>query len=162
MTGIGIRVFSNSKVYYCLIEKQTDGTLNYLDISYLNVPLSINRPEALNFIRNTILDILTEYNVTKAVIRIDEFGGTLNSTAIERYYLEGVIQESLASSNVQNFFAGQISEITKVAKFQKTDFKKFANAEIDFTEIPPTKNWKNDFSLEERESILACYTSLNL
>lgn len=162
MIGIGIRVYSNSKVYYCLIEKLSDGTINYLDVSHLNVPLSINRPESLNFIRNTILDILTEYGVTKAVIRIAEFGGTLNSIAIERYYLEGVIQESLASSNVQNFIAGQISEISKVGRFAMTDFKKFANAEKDFTKIPSSKNWKSDFSLEERETILTANASLNL
>ena len=55
MRVIGLRVFSNSVVHYCIIEKLPDDSFNYLDISQINIPLSINKPEALNFTRNTLL-----------------------------------------------------------------------------------------------------------
>jgi hypothetical protein len=161
MKVIGLRVFSNSVVHYCIIEKLQDDSLNYLDISQINIPLSINRPEALNFTRNTLLDILEEYEVKSAVIRIPEFGRTINGTAIERSYIEGVIQESLASSTVDNFLAGQIAELTRIAGFPKTDFKKYADAELDFPTIPDGLDWKK-LGIEKRECILACFTAFNL
>lgn len=161
MIGIGLRTYSNTKVYYCLIEKSSNNSLNYIDVSFIRVPLALTLPEALNFIRNTILDILIQYKVTRAVIRISEYGGQFNPS-VGRIYLEGVIQETLASSMVEKYLAGQISEITKIAAIEKTDFKLMANAEKEFEFRPPGKDWKNDFSLEERESIIACYTSLNL
>lgn len=157
MRGIGIRVYSNSRIYYCLMEKEEDDILNYLDISYLNVPLSIELPEQLNFIRNTLLDILNQYEVQRAVIRLAE----LNGASTERIYLEGVIQESLSSSNVERFLAGQIAQITKVGQMDRTDFKKYASAEMSFPYIPEDMNW-GALKQEERECILACYTSLNL
>lgn len=162
MTAIGLRVYSNSIVYYCIIEKLPDDSINYLDISQINIPLSIDRPEALSFTRNTLLDILEQYKVTNAVIRIAEYGGTINNIAIERFYIEGVIQESLASSSVSKFLAGQIGELTRVARIPKTDFKKYASAEINFENIPASLDWKKDLSLENRECILACIASLNL
>lgn len=135
MVGIGLRVYSNSKVYYTLIDRKNNGDLTYLDISHLIIPEAISRPEALNFLRNTILDILLEYNVKKAIIRMAEFGRTITTEAVERYYIEGVLQESLASSNVDSYLAGNISEITRIGKIVKTDFKKLANGEINFKEF---------------------------
>lgn len=167
MIAIGIRVYSDSSIYYCIIRKDGE-ELNYHTVSKINVPLSLEKPEALNFVRNTLLDILIAYNVQSAVVRIPEivtnplFVKKIDKKAIERYYLEGVIQESLAGSNVNKFLVGQIAELTKVAGMIKTDFKRYADAEIDFQLIPSGLNWKKDFTFEERESILACITALNL
>ncbi len=161
MHGIGIRVYSNSTVYYTIIEENTDGNLVYKSIDRLYVPSALERPERLNFIRNTLLDIISEYKVTKAAIRIAEFGGTIDKNAIERLYLEGVIQEAFASSTVENFDAAQIARLCAVAGIERTDFKKLAKAEIDFEHFPEDLNWGN-YSLEERESVLAAYTALKL
>lgn len=161
MKTIGLRVYSNSKIYYCIIEKTSDETLNYLDISHLNVPKSLSWPESLNFVRNTILDLLVEYNVKNAIIRICEFGMTLNKNLIERSYIEGVLQETIASSSVEKFIAGQISEFTSLLGIPRDNFKKYANAELTYDNIPSTLNW-NNFSLEERETILTANAALNL
>ena len=163
MIVIGLRVYSNSIVYYAVIEKQSEDNFNFLDISQINVPLSIEWPEALNFTRNTLLDILMEYKVDNAALRIAEFGRTLNKIAIERHYIEGVIQESLASSSVNKFVAGQISELTGIANMPKTDFKKYANGEIHSPHYPTTEtpNWSS-LILEKRECVLACFTAFKL
>jgi len=161
MKTIGLRVYSNSKIYFSIIEHQTDGSLNYLNISHLNIPKSLNWPEALNFIRNTILDIILEYEVKNAIIRICEFGMTLNKNLIERSYIEGVLQETIASSNVEKFLVGQISEFTSLLGIPRENFKKYANAELIYPNIPATLDW-NNFSLEERETILTANAAFNL
>lgn len=161
MITIGLRVYSNNKIYYCILEQSSSGDLNYLDISHVNVPKSLIWPEALNFIRNTILDILIEYNVTKAIIRICEFGFILNKNLIERNYIEGVLQEAIASSSVEKFLAGQISEFASLLAIPRNDFKKYANAQLTFAYIPTNLNW-DAFSVEERETILTANAAINL
>lgn len=160
MITIGLRVYSNSKIYYCILEQTSTGNLNYLDISHVNVPKSLIWPEALNFIRNTILDILIEYQVDKAIIRICEFGFMLNTKLIERNYIEGVLQETIASSSVEKFLAGQISEFAPLLSIPRSDFKKYTSAQLTF-KLPTSLDW-NKFSLEERETILTANAAINL
>lgn len=161
MTVIGLRVKSNSRIYYCILEKLPDETLNYVDISHINIPKSLNWPEALNYVRNTIIDIITLYDVKKAVIRISEFGTTFNNSTVERIYIEGVLQETIASSNIENYLAGRISEFTPLLEIEKKQFKKYADAEIDYEIIPEDYNWQRQ-SLETRETILTANAALNL
>ena len=161
MRAIGLRVCSNHTVYYTIIEKNDSGDLDYLAISQVNVPRCLNRPEALNFTRNTLLDILKEYEVSNAVIRIAEFGGTLKQVIVERFFIEGVIQECLASSSVDCFASGRINEITSISNMPTTDFKEYVNATLDYKNIPDSVNWSK-LSKEKRESILACNAALEL
>lgn len=161
MTTIGLRVYSNSKIYYCILEQDSGGDLNYLDISHLNIPSSLQWPEALNYVRNTILDVLLQYRVDKAIIRICEFGTTLNGTLIERSYVEGVLQEAIASSNVNKYLAGKIAEFSSLLGMQRENFKRYATAELAYTNIPPNFDW-NKFSLEERETILTANAAINI
>jgi hypothetical protein len=162
MVGIGIRVYSNSRIYYAIISYDKEkGELAYKSISHLNVPVTLEKPEQLNFIRNSILDLMLEYNVEMAAIRLAEMGiGTIKQTTIDRYYLEGVIQEAIASSPVRKYVAGPIAKLS--ASFEKrTDFKEYAGGVKDFEHLPEDINWKA-LTLEERESVLACFAAINL
>jgi hypothetical protein len=161
ITSIGLRVYSNQRVFYTLIERSPSGDLSYLDISFLSIPLSLDVPESLSFIRNTLIDIMLEYNVNRAAIRIAEYTGTLDRIAIARTYYEGVIQESLESSQVEKYVAGQISRLSKLAEIEKTDFKLLRDGEIEFKMFPTDRDWKK-LSKEERESVLAAYAALQL
>ncbi len=161
MTSIGLRVYSNSKIYYCVVEKDVNGNIAYRDISYLVIPKALKWPEALTFTRYTILDILNQYEIKTAIIRICEYGTTFSTNILERCYIEGVLQESIASSSVDLFLAGQISEFTSLLRIPKEDFKKYANGELEYRNIPDEFNWAN-FSLETRETILTANAALNL
>lgn len=44
MVGIGLQVYSNSAVYYSIISSE-GGALSFNDISYLAIPVSLNKPE---------------------------------------------------------------------------------------------------------------------
>jgi hypothetical protein len=161
MIGAGLRVVSDSRIYYCIIDQNSTG-LNYSDISHIQVPMALDRPERLNFVRNTWLDILNLYSVNRAVIRISEFSGfALNHTGYERLYLEGVLQECLAGSGVEKFIATQISQLESAGQFERKSWKKFADGTNTFEHIPPEIDWSK-LKLEERESILAAYISIHL
>lgn len=161
MVGLGLRVYSNSTIYYCIIKKEEDGTLNYVQLSHLEIPKSVEFSEALSFIRNTLTDVFAEYGVTRAIIRLPEYMSSVKKITIERFYVEGVLLEALASSNIEKHLGGQIAELTRIGNIEKTQFKQLAKGESHFKFCPDNINWVK-LKLEQRESILASFISLNL
>ncbi|MND90722.1 hypothetical protein D3C87_32340 [compost metagenome] len=161
MVGIGLRVYSNSIIYYSIIEQKHDGSLQLLNISNLKTPKSTNFPEALSYIRSTLNDILSEYKVSSGVVRLPEQLRSIRKSSIERFYIEGVILETLASSKVGKYLGAQISELTNVGGIPKKSFKKLADGEIEFDYDFENVTWKK-LKGEERESIIAAYASLKL
>ncbi|MCF8411540.1 MAG: hypothetical protein K9G31_09635 [Crocinitomicaceae bacterium] len=157
MNVIGFRVYSDKKIYYCIIEKLADDTIYYLDYSSIEIPQALNWPEALEYTRNTILDILNLYEIKHTVIRIAEFDGA----SLERCYIEGVLQEAIASSPVEKFQTGQISTIASLLNIQRENFKQLVNNETLYTEIPDEIDWIR-ISKPEREAILTANSALNL
>lgn len=160
MVGIGLRVYSNSAIYYSIISSEGD-TLSFHDISSLAIPVSLDKPEQLAYVRNTLLDIIDQYKIQRAVIRLSEMTGKYNQLAIERHFCEGVIQESFASSTVEKFKAGRIAELVRLLEVPRDKFKKYVDNEEEFGLLPKEINWKK-CSKEERESIIACICSLKL
>ncbi|WP_312973307.1 hypothetical protein [Atlantibacter sp.] len=71
-------------------------------VDVVNIPQTLSTPEKLKYIRNSISDILREYLVDTAAIRVAE--STSKNLNIDRLYIEGVIQEAFASSNVAQYF----------------------------------------------------------
>ncbi|HFI1960083.1 TPA: hypothetical protein ACW96C_004414 [Yersinia enterocolitica] len=98
MRILGVRAAPKvaSFVVYC----NEDGTLKCVDV--IKIPLTLSTPEKLKYVRNNILDILREYNVSIACIRISESNS--QNLNIERLYIEGVIQEAFSSSNVKSYY----------------------------------------------------------
>ena len=160
MIGIGFRVYSNKKIYYTIIEKDED-SFNYITIDKLIIPLSMNEPERLNYIRNTIMDIIEEYQITTALVRVKETLNNMTKLHVQRFYIEGVLLESLAGSSVSNYKLGQISTMSMILEIDRKDFKKLANNELTFDKLPDELDWEK-LCKEERESILACHSALNL
>lgn len=160
MVGIGIRVYSNKKIFYTIIEETKD-SYNFINIDCLNIPLSLNAPDRLNYIRNTLLDILSEYKVNNAVLRVKEMVRSVKKYDIERFYVEGVLLETLSDSSVESYDLGQISTLAKHLEIDRSDFKKLSNNEMSFHLIPDKVDWAK-LSKEERESILTCHAALNL
>lgn len=160
MIGIGIRVLSNKRVYYSIIEETEDGYI-YSTISFFVVPLAMNEPERLNYIRNTIIDIINEYNVTTALVRVRERLNNINNLALKRFYIEGVLLEAIAGSKVTKYKLGKISSITSLLGIDRANFKKLSNNEMQWENLPETLDWA-ELGLEEREAILSCLASLKL
>lgn len=142
MISIGLRV-EPKKITFAIIDIEENEILN---IEKLIVPISLDVPEQLKYIRLNLLDIIREYDVNVAGIRIIESNArTLN---VERIQIEGVIQEAFASSSIEKYFIGQISSISAKLGFPRTDFKKY----IDNTLQYKIEGWENLRS-EEKEAL---------
>ncbi|GAA0469661.1 hypothetical protein [Tatumella punctata] len=98
MRILGVRAAPKvaSFVVYCTEDKE----LKCVDV--IKIPQTLSTPEQLKYIRNNILDILREFDVSLAAIRVCE--ANAQKPSIDRLYLEGVIQEAFSSSNVRNYY----------------------------------------------------------
>ncbi len=160
MIGLGLRVMSNKKIFYTIINEKADA-FEFLTVSHIIVPIALNQPERLNYLRNTLIDIIKQYKIDHAVIREAETIFKTTKVLIQRLHIEGVILETIASGNIKKYEAGKIATLTRLLDFQNGEFKNFADNISQFEEIPDSMNWSK-LSLEERESILACHASLKL
>jgi len=152
--SIGIRVTPRT-IYYSIVE-ENKGEIEIKIIDKVNNPKALNMPEQLKFLRNTLCDIINEFKITNACIRIAE--STAQSLNISRVYIEGIIQELFASSTIEKYFVGQISSISSNLGIERSNFKPFAEGKEIFLGI---ENWKN-YSLEHRESLMSAISALNI
>lgn len=141
---IGVRA-SPTEVIYCVFDSEEDQIIN---IGKISIPKSLGVPEQLKHIRLNLLDILREYDISEAGIRILE--PTAQSISIERVQIEGVIQEAFASSNVKNYYIGQISSISSRIGIERTQFKPLVDGE---ESLEGFENWEG-LSKTEREATL--------
>lgn len=111
MSSIGFRV-SPKKVTYAVVHGPTDGKFKVTSLGEVCVPYSLEAPRQLRFIRTTLLDIIEENGTTRAGLRIGE--STAQRRDPFRLNLEGVVQELLASSDVESFVAGPIATIASL------------------------------------------------
>ena len=154
MISIGLRATPH-EIYYSIVDEK-DGITILITCSELKIPISLNFPEKLNFVRKTFKDIIYEYEVKNAGIRITE--SKAQSTSSERISYEAILQELLANSSVSKYFVGQISNISAKLGFPRENFKPCICKSGDFSRIA---NW-NKYNNLQKEAILVGVAALNL
>ncbi len=152
-TSIGIRVKPDAVIYSLIRENNHEKEVILVD--KVNVPVALQIPEQLKFIRSTFLDIIYENAINLACIRITE--PTARTISIERINMEAVIQELIASSTIEKYYVGQISNISAKLGMARENFKTILMSKTcDFFE-----DW-NNFNKEEKESLLASLSAFNI
>ena len=68
--AIGFRV-TPSEIFYSIVVNQKD-EYEFISISSLKIPVAIDEPKKLSFIRNTVSTILLQYNIDYAGIKLTE------------------------------------------------------------------------------------------
>lgn len=160
MKAIGIRVKSK-EIIYCVVEEKkiNDEIECYIHTNEkLIVPQALEMPDRLSYVRTSFESIIKEFNVDSAGIRIAEMSNTVNTSIIERMYLEGVIQELLSNCSVNHYFSGRKS---KIARLLETDQKTVSSFMDGVTPLYGFSDW-NGYTTEEREAIVAGFASLQL
>jgi hypothetical protein len=154
LRAIGIRV-SPKRVYYAIVTC-TDELCELLTVSSLLVPPALQPPDQLRFVRTTLLDIMDEYTVARAGIRISEY--TAQKISIERINIEGVVQELLSSSGVDAYFAGRIANIAALVREpDRARIKRYFDGE----QFMSVTRWDSLVS-EAREAIVTGVAALGL
>ena len=150
MITIGIRAAPGA-VTFAVIDTDKNSIIN---VEKIKIPAAFETPDALKYVRLNLLDILREYQVERAGIRVTE--STAESTSTERIQLEGVIQEAFASSELKGYYVGQISSISARVGFDRARFKPMVAGEDD----PGVENW-GAMGKEAREAILCAMGAKN-
>ena len=143
MRTIGIRAAPKA-VTFVVFDADADAVLNVEDI---RIPIAFHTPEALNYVRNNLLDILREYGIERDGIRMTE--QSAQSPNIARIQIEGVVQEAFASSLLKSYYVGQISSISARLGIERADFKRYVDGQLDW----PVENWAS-LRKEQREALL--------
>jgi len=107
MKILGIRV-EPKKTTFVVISYENE-EFEVINNECIKVPAALDFPEKLKYIRSCVLDILREYEITIAGIRVAESNS--QNLDITRLHIEGVIQEAFASSNVDKYFIGRKTSI---------------------------------------------------
>jgi hypothetical protein len=143
------------------LERGDVGEIAVIDIAHLSVPLALEIPERLSFVRNTFLDILIEYDVSSAAIRIPESSRfRVRNTTVERYFLEGVLQECLASSMVNRFVVARGASLATFAGWSAGQFKVLCEAASAPSGLGEAVDWPA-LSIEGKESLVAAYAAVS-
>ncbi|UOQ47754.1 hypothetical protein MUN88_17120 [Gracilibacillus caseinilyticus] len=153
MYSIGIRVLPTKKtpkIYYAVVKIDGD-EFEVVRNSFLNIPVSIDVPEQLAFIRTNFLAIILEFEVTHAGLRISE--SIAQTPSVYRMHIEGVIQELFANSSIQKYSVLKIPQMSRL--LEDKHIKDYIEAKKIFAE---DNDWKS-YKQEERESILASVAS---
>lgn len=153
--SIGLRA-KPDKVIYTIVKDNIDDTADIVVVDELILPIALELPEQLKFIRNTFLDIILEFNVNKACIRIAE--SVAQNTSFNRTNIEAVLQELIASSKIEKYYIGRIASISSKLGFEREKFKEYVDNKENYSSV---EQW-DKFSCDERESILAALSALNL
>jgi len=152
--SIGIRA-TPSCIFYAIVKENKD-SFEIISIDKLVVPTALIIPEQLKFIRNTFLDIVDEFNINLACIRVTE--STAQQTSNFRIAIEAVVQELFASSSIEYYFSGQISNISAKLSFNRDLFKSYVAGTVSYLDLD---GWSK-YNSESREALLAAFSALKL
>jgi hypothetical protein len=151
LNTIGIRV-SPSEVTFSIFDTDEDSIINIEEIA---IPNALTIPERLKYIRCNILDVLREYEVKKAGIRLSE--PSARQINLERVQIESVILEAFASSNLDDYYYGAISTIAAKNNIPRQNIKPLVKGDTNHETI---ENWQ-ELSEKEREAVLTAIGARN-
>lgn len=154
-TSIGIRVKPDAVIYSVI--QETDDSKEIIVIDKVNVPIALEIPEQLKFIRSTFLDIVLENQINLACIRVTE--SIVRKISVERINIEAVIQELIASSSIEKYYVGQIATISAKLGIAREKFKPIIESKESKCEF--FDDW-NQYNKEEKESLLAALSAFNI
>lgn len=144
MKSLGIRAKPSE---FTIAVYDSDGN-ELVNVEKVKIPKALQTPEALKYVRNTILDILREFKISSAGIRSTE--SNAQQLSIRRIEIEGVIQEAFASSTIESYYVGQISSISARIGIERANFKRYINGEVEYDLV---ENW-DDLDQDSREAVL--------
>jgi Holliday junction resolvasome RuvABC endonuclease subunit len=152
MRVLGIRVAPRC-IYFCIIEEE-NGQINILTVDTINVPVALDLPRCLSYIRTNVLSIIKEYGVKQAGLKMYE--GNTQRVDTFRLNMEGVILELLADSSVEKYFQAYIKSIASRLESTPQEIKDMLSGNMVPFDIVDWEKYKK----EHREAILTGLASL--
>ncbi|MBP0047496.1 hypothetical protein H9C73_02010 [Marinobacterium sp. AK62] len=153
MNILGIRV-EPKKTNFVVLGK-VNGQFEVINSEVIKVPSALDFPEKLKYIRNCVLDILREYSIFYAGIRVAE--ANTQNLDITRLHIEGVVQEAFSSSNVGGYFTGRKTSIAARLNLKPKQLDAVFKGQRDFNGIV---NWNILSRKNSREAALVAMVAV--
>ena len=147
MNILGIRV--EPKITTFVVIESNNEKFTVINSEVIKVPAALDFPEKLKYIRNCVLDILREYAVNIAGIRVAE--GNTQNLDVTRLHIEGVIQEAFSSSDVGSYFTGRKSSIASRLGININELDEVLKGKVNYSTIC---NWEILKSQSSKEAAL--------
>ena len=106
MRSLGIRV-TGEEINLCIVDSED----KELILDKIILPPLFDFPRKLKYLRFNLIDILSEYEICYVSIKVVEYNAKNINT--NRCFIEGVIQESLATSNILSFVVDNVQSLSK-------------------------------------------------
>ncbi|OOB78478.1 MAG: hypothetical protein BEN19_08940 [Epulopiscium sp. Nuni2H_MBin003] len=148
--SIGFRVKAN-EIYYCIVSNNTDD-YTIKSISSLKVPILMDIPDKLAYIRNNIITIISQYNVCYAGIKLIEGYENLNHTHLFRFNLEGVLIELFSSTIINKYLLCTFNTISTILELTTYNCSDMMREVLDITDYKTDEN--QEVTLHYQEAIL--------
>jgi len=152
---LGIRVEPKQTTFVIIHRKNDD--LILINCECIKVPAALDFPEKLKYLRNCVLDILREYKVSVAGIRIAE--SITQNLNVTRLHIEGVIQEAFSSSNVDKYFTGRKNSIAARLNLKSSELDEYVSGRKKLSSL---ENWDALTTQTAREAALVALGALEL
>lgn len=159
MKSIGIRVHPKL-IYFTIVEFSGEElSLSSEVVEKIIVPVALDTPNQLAFIRQTLISIITEFGIETAGIRITE--PIAKNVNFQRLNIEGVIQELLANSTVENYLVGTISTMSKHLYLKQKELSRSFKEKTPPTDYEFLSMWST-LKKEEKESLMMAIAALRI
>jgi len=153
MNILGIRV-EPKKTTFVVINCDNE-QCRILNSECIKVPAALDFPEKLKYIRNCVLDILREYAISVAAIRIAESNS--QNLDVTRLHIEGVIQEAFSSSEIDRYFTGRKTSISARLGMKPKELDEIFKGQKEFNLL---ENWNSLTASTAREAALVAMGAL--
>lgn len=147
MNILGIRV-EPKKTTFVVINCDNE-QYSILNSECIKVPAALDFPEKLKYIRNCVLDILREYAINIAAIRVAESNS--QNLDVTRLHIEGVIQEAFSSSDIDMYFTGRKTSIAARLRMKPKELDEILKGQKEFDLL---ENWSSLTTSTAREAAL--------
>lgn len=153
MNILGIRV-EPKKTMFVVIQVENEEFI-IRNNECIKIPAALDFPEKLKYIRNCVLDILREYTISVAGIRIAESNS--QNFDVTRLHIEGVIQEAFSSSDVDKYFTGRKTSIAAKLKMNPKELDEIFKGQRPYVKL---SNWDSLTNQNAREAALVAMGAL--
>lgn len=157
VNSLGIRV-TPKYIYFAIVKVDKDITLEVVD--KVVIPVSMEMPDKLCFVRTTLFSVIREYDIKHAGIRRmeDNLPTKKLNPIITRAYFEGVIQELLSNCSIERYFSGKIQTVAKLLSQPSNVVKQLFEGNENLFGID---KW-NEYTNEERECISCAIAAIDI
>ena len=146
--------FSPKCIFFCVAERVED-EVNILVIDKIIVPIALEIPDKLSFLRILLYTIINQYQIDHAIMRrIEDNSKTVDVT---RTNIEGVIQELISNCRIQKY---RTCKLVQLGQLLEQEIKEIKTC-VEGNNLYEIEEW-DTYKKEERESVLCALAASEL